>query len=190
MMELRYETPRAWVDCVLADFDAFLVDHAACERKAAATGLNFVVRYPDRVAMVGPMILFAREELAHFQQVWTWLKKRGLQLGADTKDPYVRSLMGKVRSKGDERLLDRLLVAAVIEARGHERFSRVAEALPVGPLQVFYASIAESEGRHRAFFVEMAGLYFSPSVIEARLSQFLDHEAEAISSQPLTPALH
>ena len=190
MLALRYQTPDAWTEVVLADFDRFLVDHAACERKASATGLNFVVRYPDRVEMIGPMIAFAREELTHFQQAWAWVKKRGLKLAADEKDLYIRRLMKHVRAGGEERLLDRLLMAAVVEARGHERFGLVAAALPEGRLKTFYTSITASEGRHRTFFLDMAALYFDEETIADRLDAFLDYEAAAISDLPLRPAVH
>ena len=190
MIALRYQPPDEWTQGVLADFDSFLIDHAACERKASATGLNFVVRYPDRVEMVGPMIAFAREELTHFQQVWAWMKKRDLQLAADEKDAYVRRLMQHVRARGGERLLDRLVMAAVVEARGHERFGLVAAALPEGRLKAFYESITQSEGRHRGFFLDMAALYFDEQTLAARLDAFLDYEAAAMADLPLRAAVH
>jgi tRNA-(ms[2]io[6]A)-hydroxylase len=190
MINLRYHTPQAWTDTVLADLDSFMVDHAACERKASATGMNFVVRYPDRTEMIGPMIAFAREEMSHFQQVWTWLNKRGQKLGNDSKDQYVRSLMQHVRTGRDERLMDRLIMAAVVEARGFERFGLVADALPDGPLRSFYEGITLSEGRHRGFFLDMAGIYFDQAAIAERLEAFLDYEAEAIAAQPLRATVH
>src|SRR5258706_1950626 len=101
MLDLRYTTPPTWLDAVFADFDAFLLDHAACERKAAATGMSFVVRYPDRHALIEPMIEFSREELEHFQIVYRVIAKRGLTLTDDYKDAYVNGLRAKVRSSGD-----------------------------------------------------------------------------------------
>ena len=190
MIQLRYQTPDAWTQGVLADFDAFLADHAACERKASATGLNFVVRYPDRIEMIGPMIAFAREELTHFQQAWAWLKKRDLRLVSDEKDAYIRRLLLHVRTAGDERLLDRLIMASVVEARGHERFGLVAAALPEGKLKAFYVSICESEGRHAGFFLEMAALYFDDETIAGRLDEFLEYEATAIADLPFRAAVH
>ena len=88
MLPLRIPTPPAWLEVVLADFDAFLLDHAACERKASATGMSFVVRYPDRRALLEPMIAFAREELEHFHQVYRLIEARGLVLRRDEKDPW------------------------------------------------------------------------------------------------------
>src|SRR5262245_11424853 len=117
MFDLRFATPRVWLDVIFADFDAFLLDHAACERKAAATGMSFVVRYPDRRVLIEPMIEFAKEELEHFHQVYRVIDKRRLVLADDYKDPYVNGLRTQMRTGADALLLDRLLVAGVVEAR-------------------------------------------------------------------------
>ncbi len=129
MLDLRTATPKAWLDAVFGDFDAFIVDHAACERKASATGMSFVVRYPDRPELIEPMIEFAREELEHFHIMYKLCAERGLSLAADYKDDYVNGLRSRVRTSRDEHLLDRLLVAGIVEARGCERLFLVAEAL-------------------------------------------------------------
>lgn len=174
----------------MADFDAFLVDHAACERKAAATGMSFVVRYPDREALLDPLIAFAREELEHFHQVYRLLAARGLRLGPDVPDPYVGALLREVRTGRDERLLDRLLVAGVVEARGCERFGLVARALPPGELETYYVGITRSEARHHGLFLRLARLYFDETVIGARLSEILDVEARIVVDLPVRAALH
>lgn len=190
ILELRVPTPSAWLDVVLGDFGAFLVDHAACERKASATGMAFVVRYPDRVALLDPLIAFAREELEHFHQVYRLLDARGLTLGPDAPDPYVGGLLADVRTGRDERLLDRLLVAGVVEARGCERFGLVAKALPAGELADFYADITRSEARHHGLFLRLARAYFDEAVISSRLDALLDKEARIIAELPLRAALH
>ena len=190
MLKLRTATPRPWVDAVLSDFDTFLVDHAACERKASATGMAFVVRYPDRRELLGPMIEFAREELEHFQQVYALIEARGLALAADTPDPYVRPLIKAVRSAGEERLLDRLLMAGVVEARGCERFGLIAEHHPEPKLRAFYTEVTRAEARHHGLFVRLARNYFREEVIETRLAHWLDLEAEVVSALPNRAALH
>ena len=118
MFDLRRQTPPEWLDAVFADFEAFLLDHAACERKASATGMSFVVRYPDRSALIEPMIEFAREELEHFHIMYKLVAERGLILCDDYKDPYVNALRAQCRSSGDALLLDRLVVSGIVEARG------------------------------------------------------------------------
>ena len=90
-----------------------MLDHAACERKAAATGMSFVVRYPDKSVLIEPMIEFAREELEHFQIMYRIIHSRGLILADDYKDPYVNELRAQVRNGGEGTLLDKLLVAGI-----------------------------------------------------------------------------
>jgi tRNA-(ms[2]io[6]A)-hydroxylase len=189
-LELRAETPRAWTDVALGDFDAFLVDHAACERKASATGMWFVARYPDRQRILDPLIAFAREELMHFHQVYQLLERRGLRLGADTKNPYVRQLRALARNDSEEHFLDRLLITGVVEARGCERFRLVAEALDDSELRAFYEDITRSEARHHSLFVRLAREYFDDDRVRRRVGEILDREAEIMLSLPLRPAVH
>lgn len=190
MFDLRIPTPPAWVEAVVADIDAFLVDHAACERKASATGMAFVVRYPDRPGILEPMIALAREELEHFHQVYRLIAARGLQLAADTPDPYVAKLHPWVRTGRDARLLDRLILGGVVEARGCERFGLVAEAAPDAELRDFYAELTRSEARHAGLFVRLAREHFPPSDVQARLENLLDFEAEVMRNLEIRPALH
>lgn len=190
MIALRSATPAAWVTAVMGDFDAFLVDHAACERKASATGMAFVVRYPDRTLLLDEMIAFAREELDHFHRVYRLLAARGLTLGPDAPDRYVGELLSHVRNGRDERLLDRLVVAGIVEARGCERFGLLADALPPGELEEFYTDITRSEARHHGLFLRLARAYFPEAIVQARVSALLDVEARVIGDMPIGPALH
>ena len=190
MLNLRVATTAAWLEAVIADFDAFIVDHAACERKAAATGMAFVVRYPDRIELLDPMIAFAREELEHFHQVYRLIERRGLRLSADEPDPYVGQLRALVRGGRDQRLLDRLLVAAVVEARGCERFGMLARGLPDPELRAFYEELAKAEARHHALFPRLARHYFDERVVTDRVEQLLDAEAKIVEKLPVRPALH
>jgi tRNA-(ms[2]io[6]A)-hydroxylase len=190
MLHLRTPTSPAWLQAVLADFDAFLLDHAACERKAAASAMSFVVRYPDRTALLDPVIALAREELEHFHQVYRWIAARGLRLAADTKDEYAGALLGHVRTGRDDRLLDRLIVFAVMEGRGCERFGLVAEGLEDPELASFYTDLTMAEAQHHGLFLRLAREYFSPAAIQSRLDELLDVEAEVVANLPLRPALH
>ncbi|MCA9681765.1 MAG: tRNA-(ms[2]io[6]A)-hydroxylase [Myxococcales bacterium] len=190
MLPLAVATPPAWTEVVLADFDAFLIDHAACERKASATGMAFVVRYPDRPVLLAPMIAFAREELEHFEQVYALIEARGLQLAPDQKDPYVTALQPWVRTGRDQRLLDRLVLGGVVEARGCERFGMVAAGLPAGELADFYADLTRSEARHVGLFHRLARQLFSVAEVEERTQDLLPFEAEVVRKLALRPALH
>lgn len=187
---LKVATSPDWVKTVLADFDAFLLDHAACERKASATALTFVSHYPDRKELVAAMIALAQEELEHFHQVYQRIAERDLVLAADTKDPYVNRLAKEFRKGSEAYFLDRLLVAGIVEARGCERFGLVAEALSPGPMKDFYRAIANSEARHRGLFTQLARRYFEEETVEARLGELLEVEASVIRELPLRPAVH
>ena len=129
---LKHASPPGWVRAVMDDFDHFLLDHAAAEKKASGMALSMVSHYPDRTRLVAAMTDLAVEEMVHFREVVKLVQNRGLVLGADEKDPYVNAIRALIRQGSDVYLLDRLLTAGVIEARGAERFGLVAEALPEG----------------------------------------------------------
>lgn len=192
MFDLRVKTPRAWLDVVFKDFDAFLLDHAACERKASATGMSFVVKYPDKTAMLEPMIEFAREELEHFHVMYRICAARGLTLVDDYRDAYVNGLRRHLRPHGDALLLDRLLVAGVVEARGCERLHLIAEALPESDAELkrVYLDLARAESRHHGLFFRFARQYFGERTVVDRASELLDVEAELVERLPHRAAVH
>jgi len=187
---LRYATPAAWTDAVLADFDSFLQDHAAAEKKASGMAMSMVSHYPDRFDLVAAMADLAIEELTHYREVVKWLHKRGLSTAADRKDPYVLGFRESLRQGSDTYLLDRLLIASIIEARGAERFALVAAALDESALKKFYQSIARSEERHYLLFLELAGKYLPQRDIEVRWDELLDIEAGLVANLPIRAALH
>lgn len=190
MFELKYHTPFEWTEGVLADFDTFLQDHAAAEKKASGMAMSMLSHYPDRRKLVRAMTDLALEEMIHFKQVLKLLMERDLSLGNDQKDPYIKQIRAVFRNGRDEFLMDRLLVAGVIEARGHERFSLVAEALPAGKEKEFYVAIAKSEEKHKNLFVELAYEYFDKQDVDTRLEEILIAEAEICKNIPFTAALH
>ena len=189
-MRLKVPTSPAWTEAVLQDFDSFLRDHANCERKASGSAMNMISHYPDRAELVAAMIDLAREELEHFAGVCGHMASRGLILGPDRKDPYVRRLSQEYRKGSAEYFLDRLLVAGILEARGCERFGLVAAALPAGPLKIFYRDIARSEVRHQDLYLRLARLYFDETEVETRLEELLGAEAQIVADLPPCAALH
>jgi tRNA-(ms[2]io[6]A)-hydroxylase len=191
MLNLKVATSSRWLEVVLSRFDEFLVDHAACERKASATGMSFVVRYPDRPELLEPMIEFAREELEHFHRVFRALNDRGLRLSADYKDEYVGQLRSWARRGDDAGLVDALLVAGVVEARGCERLKLVADALPIDePTRVMYLDLARAEARHHALFFRLAKAFGDEGEVRERAESLLSLEARIVQQLPLEPRVH
>ena len=187
---LRYPSSPEWLKAVMDDFDTFLIDHAAAEKKASGMAISMLSHYPDKPALVKAMIDLSIEEMTHFREVVKLMTERHLLLGADTKDQYVIELRKLIRKGSDAYFMDRLLVAGIIEARGCERFGLIAEALPEGKLKKFYCGITTSESRHEDLFIHLARHYFSANDIQIRMDTLLDYEAEICAGLPIKAALH
>ena len=188
--KLASSTDPEWVKVILENFDAFLIDHASCERKAMAYAMSVVVKYPDRTEIISDLLQVAQDELDHFRDVLNLMEQRGLQMSPDEPDPYVNQLIKVCRHGRDERLLDRLLVASVIETRGAERFRIIAEALEDPELKAFYRDLWATEARHGDVFKKMALNYFDESVIESRSQEIIEAEAKIIAELEWRPSLH
>lgn len=189
-LELQVKTGDDWLKSVLDNFDHFLVDHAANERKASSVALSLVAHYPDKAELVSQMIDLAIEELNHYKQVTRLMQQRGLVQSPDKKDSYVNQLIKEVRKGTDVYFLDRLLMAAVVEARGAERFALIARNISDLALQKFYQNLAVSEQRHHQLFVELAEKYFVAEEVSRRLQEWLTIEKNIIESLPVTGKLH
>ncbi|WP_395376611.1 tRNA-(ms[2]io[6]A)-hydroxylase [Marinicella sp. W31] len=188
--ELRFSTDPEWVEVAKADFDAFLKDHAACERKAASLAMSMVQHYPDKPDLIRGMIDLAMEEMAHFREVMKIMLDRGLQQDNDEKDPYIQQLLKNVRTGTAEYLLDRLLVFSIVEKRGHERFHMMGEALDEPKMKDFYLRLARAEYRHYTLFVKLAYQYFDAEVVSQRLDELLDAEAAIVRNLEHRAAVH
>jgi len=190
-IELACESSQKWIDTVMSDFNSFLQDHANCERKASAMAMSFVAKYPDRLEIIPELIDTAVEELEHFKSVYEIMEGRGVQLPAQMgQDIYVKQLIDRCRSSVEERFLDRLLLASIIECRGAERFRLVYENLETGDLKTFYHNLWASEAKHGNIFVKMALNYFDKNDVYTRLEELNNIEAEVLQSLPLKAALH
>ena len=189
-LSLQIDTADAWAECIIDNFDEFILDHAANERKASTMAMTLVAHYPDRKLLMEAMIELALEELNHFRQVVKIIHQRGLVIASDKKDPYVNQLRGFVRNGSDNYFLDRLLSAAVIEARGAERFSILAEALAESRRKAFYNTLAQSENKHHCRFLDMAHSYFPEQTVDQRLLEWLQIEKIIIEQLPIRPRLH
>jgi tRNA-(ms[2]io[6]A)-hydroxylase len=191
MLRLRTTTPAAWTEAVAADFDAFLQDHAANERKVSGSALRLAVQYPERRPLVDAMVGLAREELEHFQRVYDLLVARGATLAQDAPDPYMGALRQVMRKRDvEEYLLDRLIVFGVVEARACERFTLLSHTLADERLRDFYRVLGRAEARHHGVFLRLAHRYACCSVVAARLAEVLDAEAEIVAGLPVRAALH
>ena len=190
-IELACTSSPQWVEAVMSDFGSFLQDHADCERKASATAMSLVAKYPNRIEIIPDLIDTAVEELEHFQQVYALMAKRGVQLAHSIPgDPYIKSLIKRQHSGIEERFLDRLLIASVVETRGAERFRLVEEALEEQELKRFYKMLWVSEAKHGHIYVKMALNYFPEEKVYDRLRWWVDQESEVLQGLEIRPALH
>lgn len=190
-LDVKIPSSEAWLQAVMNDFNAFLQDHADCERKASAMAMSFVAKYPDRVEIIPELIDTAIEELEHFQSVYRLMEERGIQLQHSIgEDPYAKALVKLCHSGIRERFLDRLLIASVMETRGAERFKMVSDAQDDPGMFRFYKDLWTSEARHGHIFVKMALLYFDRDQVYNRLNWWLDQEAKIIDQLEIRPALH
>lgn len=189
-INLLIPTPNEWVDVVLGDLDAFLLDHANCERKASALAMSLVVKYADRRRIVPGLIDLAQEELQHFRQMYDVLEQRGLTLARDEPDPYVNELLAVCRHGRDERFIDRMLISSVVECRGAERFGLLAAALDDPPLRALYEQLWRAEVKHGHQFVHLLLQECDESVVSPRLQELMQLEADILRNLDLRPALH
>jgi tRNA 2-(methylsulfanyl)-N6-isopentenyladenosine37 hydroxylase len=186
---LYCQTPRPWVTWALANQELLLIDHANCEKKAASTALNLMYRYVGHHALLTRLSRLAREELRHFEQVIALMKSRDIAYPQLSAARYAGELRQLVRTHEPARLVDTLLVGAIIEARSCERFAALVPVLD-DELAEFYASLLKSESRHFKDYLNLAGALGSPEEVAARLPVFLRREQELIESTDLEFRFH
>ncbi|MFT5168076.1 MAG: tRNA-(ms[2]io[6]A)-hydroxylase [Saprospiraceae bacterium] len=180
-----------WIAAVMADFDAFLQDHLDCERKASATAMSMVAKYPDRKEIIPELIEIGIEELEHFQQVYQLMETKGVPMVHSIgEDPYVKALIKLCHSGRTERFLDRLLIASVVETRGAERFKLIADAQTDSEMHRFYKTLWISEAKHGHVYAKMALNYFEEKVVYDRLAWWIEREAEILDGLEIRAALH
>ncbi|MBD0337404.1 MAG: tRNA-(ms[2]io[6]A)-hydroxylase [Cyanobacteria bacterium Co-bin13] len=187
---LETPTTSAWVEQALGDLDTILLDHSHCERKAAGVALNLMFRYPSSEKLVRALTAIAQEELTHFEQVNQWLERRGIPLRALTPPPYGAGLKAQIRRHEPERMLDGLLISALIEARSHERLGLLGQHCPEPELARFYRGLMASEARHYGAYWVLATHYFERSEVEARLSALALVESELLATLHPEPRIH
>jgi len=177
---LLCETPDAWVEEALKQQSCLLIDHANCEKKAAATAMNLMYRHTTKPELLKKMSQLAREELLHFEQVVEILQKRDIKYIRLSPSRYASSLRENISDKEKQQLVDTLIVGALIEARSCERFAKLAPLLDA-ELSKFYFGLLKSESRHFKDYLTLAELYSAVDIRE-RVEEFVVKEAELICS--------
>ena len=192
MLNLAVSTDPGWTTRAVAALDLILLDHAHCEKKAAATAVGLLFRYPDQPSLLAPLSRLAREELAHFEEVLRHLGGRGVRFDRLPPSPYAAELQRAVRTSEPHRLLDTLLCCALIEARSCERMKLLHQALEGvdEDLRGLYQGLLAAEARHHQAYVDMALGLFPADRVRARLTELACHEAEVLRQAPRGPRLH
>lgn len=193
MLGLKLETDHRWIKLVESNISEILTDHAWCEQKAASNAISIVVGWPEYTDLVDTMLSISKEELTHFEMVHEKIKQRGFKLGMERKDDYVNDLYKFMRKgyKRDIVLIDRLLFAAMVEARSCERFRILSEQINDEDLRSFYRELMISEANHYTTFLGFARQYGNAvEDVNKRWQQWLDYEAEVIRNYSKKETIH
>lgn len=192
MLGLQLATDPRWVNIVEANIEEILTDHAWCEQKAASNAIYIIVNNSDKVELVTEMLRIAREELEHFEQVHEVIKKRGLVLGRERKDDYVGELVKFMKKEGsrNDALIERLLFAAMIEARSCERFKVLSTNISDPELAQFYRELMISEAGHYTTFLKFARQYSESIDVDKRWKEWIAFEASIITKYGNKETVH
>ena len=178
---LKTPTPDVWVSYALGDLTTLLVDHANCEYKAAATGMSLITKYKHLPRLQRLMARLVREEMLHYEQVLVFMDRMGIEFRSLSASRYARTLRESVRTNENDRLVDLLIVGAIVEARSCERFAALWPHLPT-PLGRYYKSLLRSEGRHYQDYLALAQENSDQESVDARLEHFLRIDEQLIVS--------
>lgn len=192
MLKLKLPTDPRWVRLVETNIEEILTDHAWCEQKAASNALSIVVQNSEYPELVTKMLELAQEELEHFQMVHNIIKQRGYKLGLERKDSYVNELFKFMINGGsrNDRLIDRLLFSAMIEARSCERFKVLTENIKDEELSAFYRELMISEAGHYTLFIKMAKEMTDRTDVDKRWAEWLEYEAKVIQNYGKQETIH
>lgn len=192
MLGLKLATDPRWVNIVEKDLEEILTDHAYCEQKAASNAISVIVKFPEFPEVVDAMVELVKEEMEHFQMVHQELIKRGLQLGRERKDEYIHDLLGFINKGGnrEQQFVERMLFAAMVEARSCERFRLLSEEINDIELRGFYRDLMESEARHYTLFLNFARKYAPNTDVDKRWQDFLAFEATLMDKYGKKGTMH
>lgn len=195
MLGLKMATDPRWVNVVTKNLQEILTDHAFCEQKAASNAISVIVQYPMYPDLVKAMTEICQEEMTHFHMVHELILAKGLTLGFERKDPYVNDLSeylrrNKTNSSPQGQFVNKMLFAAMVEARSCERFKILSEELPEEDLRLFYRTLMESEARHYTTFLGFARKYGNGVDVEQCWNDFLEFEAELMEKYGTSETIH
>ena len=190
MLSLHIPTPDRWLAQVEGHLDLLLIDHAHCEKKAAGVAMNLLFSYVENAELTRAMTEIVHEELDHFHQVRAILDRRGIRFYKLPPSNYGAKLHELVGKHEPQRAVDRLLVAALIEARSCERFGLLRDRLADRELAAFYGSLFESEARHHSLYVKLAKDFMSDDIVRHRLAVLADAEGQIIATGEDQPRMH
>ena len=191
MFKLRLLTDPRWANIAEGNLEEILTDHAWCEQKATTNAITIITMCPEYPEIVTELLKIAQEELEHFQMVHEIIKKRGYEFGRERKDDYVGQLFKFiVQGTRKEYIIDRMLFAAMIEARSCERFRVLTENIKDEELKNFYKDLMISEAGHYTTFIGFARQLGDVEKVNARWEEWLDYEAEIIKSYGKKESIH
>lgn len=192
MLGLKLRTDPSWVALVETNISEILVDHAWCELKAATNAISIITQNPEHADLVTELMSIAKEEMSHFEMVHDILKARSLKLGRERKDDYVNALLRFMKKDGSRlsALVDRLLFAAMIEARSCERFRVLSENLKDLELVKFYRELMVSEANHFTIFLKYARKFGTARVADSRWQEWLEYEDSIIANYGISNTVH
>ena len=190
MLCLKSDSSERWLKQTLDNLNEILIDHAHCEKKAAGYAMNLMFAYIVHEELCREMTEIVNEELEHFHMVIELLKGRDVRFRRLKPGGYGKRLNELVRKGEPERAVDRLLVACLIEARSCERFDLLRQHAPDAELRNFYGSLFASEARHHSTYARLATTFADKSVVEQRLDELADAEAEIIGEGEEAPRMH
>ncbi|MCB0567761.1 MAG: tRNA-(ms[2]io[6]A)-hydroxylase [Phaeodactylibacter sp.] len=187
MLGLKLPTDPRWVNLAEKGLEEILTDHAYCEQKAATSCISLIQAYPEKTEMVKELAPIVTEEWGHFRMVLQEMEKRGLQLGQQRKDEYVNKLMQFQKKGGsrESRLLEKLLICALIEARSCERFRLLSLHINDEHLRAWYHKFMVAEAGHYRLFLDLAKRYFDEGTVRLRWKEYLEREAEIMEELEL-----
>lgn len=192
MFKLKLPTDPRWANIAEGNLEEILTDHAWCEQKAATNAVGLITMIPEHTEIVTELLAIAQEELDHFNQVHEIIKKRGYILGRTRKDDYVNELVKFIQKGGnrDDLIIDKMLFAAMIEARSCERFKVLTENIKDDELREFYKELMISEANHYTTFISFARQLGDPEKVNKRWEEWLQYEGEIIKSYGNKETIH